>query len=211
MTSVRDTYFGWAELPHAEVCKRPVWDVNSKVEHDVAPERDRYSTAPHDCPDEECDHGARYTRTTVRIVCRSCGEAHLLASDRQTVRTSTGYLGYGQQPRRVAGLLLWPGEPLSTFGMSVRDGRQYVPYELLVTGQGVTRPRREDLVGEIAQTMGRRGAVRYGAVRGLDPNGEYGWGDFRWSAAAEGLHTIAAAAKWIAAGVGAVAGAGVSE
>lgn len=200
--AVRETYFGWTELAHAEDCKRPVWTVDTRTEHDTWRPRTRGSEVDHRCQDEECGHGQRYDRTTVRIVCRSCGRAHLVRSGQQPRRTSTGFLGYGQAPRKVAGLLLWPGEPLTTFGMSVRDG-QHVPYELLVTGPGVTRPRREDLVGEIAQSITRRGATRYCAVRGLAPDGPFGYGDFRWTAAAEGLQSIAAAAKWIAARAGA--------
>lgn len=199
MKSVRESYFGWTELAHAPDCKRPSWDVDTKVTDDAYRPRSRYSTTPHSCADEECGHGPRYRRTEVRIVCRSCGHAHLVDTDDWRVTpTDTNFLGYGQQPRRVAGLLLWPGEPLSNFGMSVRDG-QFMPYGLLVTGPGVTRPQREDLVGEIAQTLSPRGAVRYGAVRHLDPNGMYGAGEFRWTAAIEGLRSIPAAAKWIAA------------
>lgn len=202
MSQVRDTYFGWAQLAHADTCRRPGWDIDTKTEYDVPRPRDRYSTAPHACPDEECGHGARYDRTTVRIVCRSCGHAYLVRGEEHLTRTDTTFLGYGQQPRKVGGLLLWPGEPLTTFGMSVRDG-QHVPYQLLVTRLGVTRPVRTDLVGEIAQTYSPRGAVRYGAVAGLDPDGPFGYGDFRWAAAAEALKTIPAAAKWIAERVGA--------
>lgn len=190
----RDTYLGWSELAHAVACKRPVWAVDTRTEHDVWRERTRGSDVDHQCPDEECG----YDRHSVRIVCRSCGCAYLVHSEQRPTPTDTNFLGFGQQPRKVGGLLLWPGEPMTTFGMSARDGR-HVPYGLLVTRPGVTRPVREDLVGEIVQSLTPRGALRYSAVAGLDPNGSFGYGEFRWEAAAERLPSIPAAAKWIAA------------
>jgi hypothetical protein len=193
---IRESYFGWSQLTHAESCKRPTWDVDTKVEYDAWRPRTRGSDVDHRCRDEECGHDQRYTRTTVRIICRSCGQAYVVAGDERLVPTSTAYLGVGQQPRRLAGLLLWPGEPFDDSECGLAG--EHDPYELLVTGPGVTRPRREDLVGEIAQSYGKRGALRYCAVRGLDPNGTYGHGDFRWTAAIEGLRSIPAAAKWIA-------------
>lgn len=208
---VRDSYFGWTGLVHADACKRPFWDIDHKTEYDAFRTRS-LDSVPHACPAEDCGHGPKYERTTVRIVCRSCGHAYLVHSEQQPIRTSTDFLGYGQQPRKVAGLLLWPGEPLTTFGMSVRDG-QHVPYQLLVTRLGVKCPVRGDLVGQIAQSVTPRGAVRYTAVAGLDPDGPFGHGEFRWAAAAEVLRTIPAAAKWIAGHVDArpAAGLGVGE
>jgi hypothetical protein len=194
---IRESYFGWDELAHGEGCKRPAWDVDTKVEYGTWRPRTRGSDVDHGCRDEECGHDQRYTRTTVRIICRSCGNAFTVAGDERLVPTSTARLGVGQQPRKLSGLLLWPGEPFFDSGWGT-PGESH-PYELLVTGPGVARPQREDLVGEISQSYGKRGALRYCAVRGLDPNGTYGHGDFRWSDAIEGLRSIPAAAKWIAA------------
>jgi hypothetical protein len=198
--SVTDTYFGWSELRHEAGCKRPNWEIDTRTDHEVWRPRTRGSDVDHRCADDECGHGQRWDPTTIRIVCRSCGQAHIITTEQRVVPTDTNFLGFGQAPRKVAGLLLWPGEPLTTFGMSVRDGL-HVPYQLLVTGPGVTRPVREDLLGEITQTLTRRGAVRYGAVAGLSPEGEFGFGEFRWEAAAEHLRSIPAAVKWIAAHV----------
>lgn len=196
--SARDTYLGWTELAHLDGCKKPIWEIDTRVDYDVWRDRSRGSDIDHRCVDEECDaHGKRYTRTTVRMVCRSCGTARLLAGDARLTPTTTAYLGYGQQPRRMGQLLLWPGPPFSDLAFSVPGERE--PYELLVTGPGVRRPRREDLLGHITQVWTPRHALRYSANAGLSPDGEYGWGEFRWSAAAERLKTVSAAARWIAA------------
>lgn len=194
MTGARDTYLGWDELRHFTGCKRPVWTVDTRTEYDAYRRRDRDSTAAHSCPDEECAHGPRYTRTTVRIVCQSCSRAHVISSEDDLDTTQAKHLGYGLPPRRVAGLLLWSGEPLLSYGRLADDE----PWDFIVTGPGVTRPVREDLVGEICQTRGKRGAVLYGAVARLSDDGAYGWSPFRWAAAAEGLRSVPAAAKWIA-------------
>ncbi|WP_333769604.1 hypothetical protein [Streptomyces sp. IBSBF 2435] len=203
METARGSYIGWNELTHFTVCKRPAWTVDVRTEYDVYRERDRYSTAPHACPDEECGHGPRMAEvTTVRIVCLSCTRAHVISSETGLSTTQARSLGYGLPPERKSGLLLWPGEPSLSYGRMASD----VPWDYIVTRPGVTRPVREDLVGEISQTRGKRGAVRYRAVAVLSPTGEYGYGEYRWSAAADSLLTVGTAAKWIASQVQAQAG-----
>ncbi|WNI16646.1 hypothetical protein [Actinacidiphila sp. ITFR-21] len=203
MTSAEESYLGWDELHHHTACKRPAWTVDTKTEYDVYRPRDRESTAPHACPAEECGHGPRMERTTVRIVCRSCGCAYVITSETGVSTTSTRSLGYGLAPERRAGLLLWQGQPFLSFGRLSED----MPWDYIVTRPGVTRPVREDLVGEISQTRGKRGAVRYGAVAVPDPYGRYGYG-IRWAVATDGLATPTAAARWIAAQLAQAAQAG---
>lgn len=190
----RESYLGFDLLRHFNDCQRPAWTVDTRTEQDAYRERNRYSTAPHACPDEECGHGPRYARTTVRIVCLSCTRVYVIDSETGMSDTQASLLGYGLPPERKVGLLLWPGEPLLSFGRLADN----TPWDYIVTGPGVTRPTRDNLVGEISQTRGKRGAVLYSAVAGLSPDGEFGYGEFRWSAAATGLRSVVAAAKWIA-------------
>lgn len=192
MTSVQDTYLGWELLAHRPNCKRPEWGVD--VRDDDYNIRNRHDGPDHSCPNEDCGHANRYTQTTVRIVCRSCGTAHVLHGENLTTTSaSTAYLGYGQAPRKVAGLYLWPGEPWLSYGRAVSDE----PHDFLVTGARVDRVSEADVVGQIVQGRGKRGAVVWTAA--AVPGGEYGIGRVRFAQVAEGLRSVAAAAKWIVA------------
>jgi hypothetical protein len=196
--TARDSYLGWDTLDHFEGCARPAWTVDVKTEYDAYRYRDRESTAPHSCPDEACGHGPRYERTTLRVVCLSCTRLHVIASETGLRVTPAQHTGYGLPPERKHGLLLWPGEPLLTYGRLAAEE----PFDYLVTHPRGTRPTKETVVGEITQARGQRGAVLYAAVARLDPAGEYGYGEYRWANAVMGLRSVGAAAKWIAAAVG---------
>lgn len=195
MSTVQDTYLGW-ELPvHFDGCKRPQWTVDVRREHDVF--RARHGGPEHSCPNEDCYHGDRFTRTTVRIVCTSCTKALVVEGEEglSTGSAKTVTHGYGQPPRKVAGLLLWPGEPLLGWGrLSTED-----PWDFLVTRPGVTRVTEADVVGCINQVRGKRGAVRWSAVAVRSEAGPYGLSPLRFAHADERMASVPAAAKWAAA------------
>lgn len=195
MTTALETYLGWEELQHLAGCKRPAWQVDIRT--DRAEFRDRLGGDAHACPNDACDHGDRYDRTTVRVVCRSCQAACVVRGEDASVSqgmTANTTHGYGQQPRNMAGLLLWPGEPWLSFGRLSTDE----PYDFVVTRKGVTRVTEADVVGIINQGRGKRGAVTWNAGA-LPTPGKYG--RFNWGATNEDTpaRTVAAAAKWIAA------------
>lgn len=195
MTTVKDTYLGWELLGHFEGCKRPPWTVDAKCEDDAF--RARHDRPEHACPNEECHHGDRYTRTTVRIVCTGCQMAHVIRGEEGISRgsTSTTTHGYGQPPRKVAGLLLWPGEPLLSWGrLSTED-----PWDFLITRTGVSRVAEGDVVGVINQVRGARGAVRWSVVAVRSEAGPYGLSPLRFAHGEERMASVAAAAKWTAA------------
>jgi hypothetical protein len=204
MTTVQDTYLGWEQLTHAGGCKRPVWEVDLRARQDSW----RYKAslaheerAEHKCADEFCSHGSRFDELTVRIVCRSCGMAEVITGERNedTGRSSTHakHLGYGLPPRRIAGLLLWPGEPWLNVGRAVSDE----PHDFLVTGLGVERVTKDVVAGQVTQTRGKRGGLIWTAAAVPAEDGPYGvgLGRIRWARVQEGFKTLAAAAKWIAA------------
>lgn len=204
MSTVQDTYLGWERLSHAEGCKQPVWEVDLRRREDAW----RYKAslayeerAEHKCADEHCTHGDRFDELTVRIVCFSCGMAEVITGERteDTGRSSTHakHLGYGMPPRRVAGLLLWAGEPWLNVGRAVSDE----PHDFLVTRPGVERVTKEAVAGQITQTRGKRGGVIWTAAAVPAEDGPYGvgLGRVRWTRVQEGFKTPAAAAKWIAA------------
>ncbi|MGW7201074.1 hypothetical protein [Streptomyces chryseus] len=195
--SVQDTYLGWRHLEHAPACKRPEWGVD--VREDDYALRENYGGPGHGCPIDDCGHANRYTQTTVRIVCRSCGTAHVLDGENvQTTTTRTEHLGYGLPPRKVAGLHLWPAEPWLYFGRSASDE----PHDFLVTSERVDRVTEADVVGQITQGRGKRGGIVWSAAAVPSPRGPYGDGrasGVAYAQLADGLRTVPAAAKWIAA------------
>jgi hypothetical protein len=200
VTTARNTYLGWDLLQHFDGCKRPEWTVDVRTDYDAF--RSRGSGAQHACPAEDCGHDDRYERTAVRIVCFSCTRAHVISGE-QGLRAGSAETvtdGYGEQPRRMAGLLMWPGEPFPSFGQTPEE-----PWDFVVTRTGVTRVTEDDVVGLVSQTRGQRGAVRWAAVAVRDENGEYGWRPLKFAACEDGLRTPAAAAKWVAARLAAAA------
>ncbi|OSZ56286.1 hypothetical protein OQI_33845 [Streptomyces pharetrae CZA14] len=176
-------------------CTRPSWSVD--VRTDPGEFRERHGGDAHACPNDTCDHGDRYERTTVRIVCRSCQAALVIrgedASTSKGMTANTTY-GYGHPPRTVAGLLLWPGEPWLNCGRLGSDE----PYDYVVTRKGVTRPTEADIVGVITQGRSKRRAVIWqaGALPAPATYGRFNWGATNEDKPAR---TVAAAAKWMAA------------
>ncbi|MFJ4515244.1 hypothetical protein [Streptomyces sp. NPDC088816] len=194
MTSVIETYLGWQEPEHLADCRRPHWSVDFRTDDDEF--RDRHGGDKHDCPNEDCDHGDRYRRTTVRIVCTSCQAAVVICGEADGIgrgMTANTTHGYGLPPRKLAGLLLWPGEPWLGIGRL----RSADPHDFVVTALGVKRVTEADVVGVIAQSRGKRGAVTWSAGA-LPTPGRYcriNWGRTN----EDTLRSVAAAAKWIAA------------
>ncbi|WP_299542089.1 hypothetical protein [uncultured Streptomyces sp.] len=195
MTLLQDTYLGWDELAHKPGCATPQWTIDVRTEPNAF--RDRAATQPHGCPAAECGHGDRYEKTSVRIVCSSCGHARIMSGDSDGFRqTSTKALGYGQPPKKAGGLWLYPGEPL-LFGWG--HGEHEEPEGYVVTRTRVDRVTADNVIGTIHKARGPRRGVKWEATAVPDPSGQYGLGNpVRWAHASEGLATVAAAAKWIA-------------
>jgi len=186
--NIRETYFGWRELSHHRDCLRPAWAIDVREDEGFRPS---YGGArgQHDCTDEDCEHSSRYPRTTVRVICRSCRSAHVIRGEALSdFHTTTKRVGFGEEPRRLAGLFLWPGEVWF-------DNE---PHEWLVTSRQVARVQRPDLAGRISEGRGPRGGKQYSAVAVPSAEGTYGYGENRWARAHEGFKSLSAAAKWVA-------------
>lgn len=208
MTTVQSTYLGWETPRHLSGCKRPAWTVDFRTDPEEF--RRRHDGVAHGCPNEDCQHGDRYPRTTVRLVCTSCQAAVVIRGEECGISrgmTANTTHGYGLPPRRVAGLLLWPGEPFLDLGHLRSDE----PYDFLVTRPGVQRVTRADVVGVIMQTRGKRNAVTWSAA--TDPrDSKYLRGRIDWSRHSgddKTLRSVTAAAKWIAAQLTDTASGGV--
>ncbi|MGW6739689.1 hypothetical protein ACWGDX_02895 [Streptomyces sp. NPDC055025] len=197
MSVVLDTYLGWERLTHRPTCKRPAWTVDVRINDSEY--RSLHGGPSHSCPNEDCGHANSYEATTVRIVCTSCGVAETITGERAgRSSTSTRHIGYGLQPRRLAGVYLYPGEPFLDFGrLNTTE-----PFDFVVTAERVERVEERHVVGQIQQGRGKRGAVTWSAGAVPSRDGRYGYGRYghiRWTHAVDGLRTVAAAAKWIAA------------
>lgn len=208
MVSPLDSYLGWEQPQHFVGCKRPVWDIGIRTE-----EREyRYHghgepPLKHSCPDEYCGHGNVFDATVVRVVCTSCGAARVITgeqtSDTGSTTTSTKALGYGLPPRRLAGLLLWPGQPWLNLGRALDEE----PHDFVVTRAGVRQVTQDTVVGQLTQGRGKRGGLVWAALAVPDPNGQYGLAQpVRFAHANDGrdrggsvLRTVPAAARWVAA------------
>jgi len=61
-------YLGWQKpLSHRADCTRPSWEVTTQTAYDQ--HWGRFDEGGHTCPNEDCLHGDRFDRLTVRIVC----------------------------------------------------------------------------------------------------------------------------------------------
>ena len=196
-------HLGWHQFGHRPNCARPVWEADQQTESNRL--RDRWSGPVHACPNEDCGHSDRYDRFTVRLLCRSCDTVHLVSGEQCSTRTTaTASTGYGQPPRRVGGLWLYPGPPML-------DWRDAGPGEYLCSLQRVTRLAQEDIVGAISEGRGARGGTTWsvGALPTWRPSvidRPYGYPVFAHVSGDTTFRTVAAAAKWLKTKVDEAAG-----
>ncbi|MFI9311240.1 hypothetical protein [Streptomyces triculaminicus] len=195
-------HLDWQPFRHRSDCTKPVWEVDQQRESDAR--RPRRDGPEHECPNGECGHGAHYDRITVRVLCRSCGTVHLISGEEHTSRTTTtARTGYGQAPKKVGGLWLYPGPPLL-------DLREYTsPGAYLCSQEKVDRLSEDDIVGVVSEGRGKRGGTVWYAAVGPDfKPGALGLPGFAIWAKNSGdkpFTTVAAAAKWVKAEVAAAA------
>ncbi|MFF0598093.1 hypothetical protein [Streptomyces antibioticus] len=205
-----DTYLGWDQPEHRDGCKRPSWEIGTRtLEHEYR-SVDRYAGEPeakHSCPAESCEHGPWLDKTVVRLVCKSCGAAHIITGEKtpetRVSATSVQYLAYGLPPRQMAGLLLWPAQPWLDYGRLSSDE----PYDFVVTRTGVKAVTREVVVGQITQGMGKLKGRVWTTLAVPNAEGPYGLSSqIRYAQCNDGrgtggspLRTVRAAARWIGA------------
>jgi hypothetical protein len=197
-TSALAAHLGWRPFGHRPDCAQPSWEVTQQHESDAR--RTLRGGPEHACPNEDCGHSAHYDKVTVRVLCRSCDTVHLISGEEHTSRsTTTASTGYGQAPRKAAGLWLYPGPPLL-------DWRDAGPGGYLCSLAKVERLTQDDIVGAIGEGRGARGATTWSAGAlptwnppaagraDLFPTWARGSGDTTFK-------TVAAAAKWVKAQV----------
>lgn len=201
-------YLGWQTFRHRPDCARPVWEVDQQSEPDKR--RDRRGGPEHSCPNEDCGHHNHYDKVTVRVLCRSCGTVRQISGEEHSTRTTTtASTGYGQAPKRLGGLWLYPGPPLLDF-------MDAGPSAYLCSLQKVDRLTEKDIVGGIGEGRGPRGGTIWsaGALPTFEPSVTGRAAPYPTWAKASGdkkFTTIAAAAKWVKAEVDAAAATETKE
>lgn len=210
MPSALDTYLGWEQPQHRRECARPAWDVAVRTDEGEPYSRPHHFGDPpltHSCPDEDCRHGNWFGRITVRIVCHSCGAAHVVSGERtdesRDRTVTTRETAYGLPPRRAAGLLLWPARPW--LDRCLRDEAE--PHDFVVTRSKVREVTEDTVVGQLTLGRGKLGGLVWAALAVPDPKGEFGFGQpIRWAQCNDGrgrggspLRSVGAAARWVAA------------
>lgn len=197
----------WQPFAHRPDCAKPVWEVDQQTVSDKL--RPRREGPEHECPNEGCGHGDHYDRITVRMVCRSCGTVHLISAEEHSNRTTTtARIGYGQAPKRVGGLWLYPGPPLL-------DWQDAGPGAYLCAREKVDRLSKDDIVGAVVEGRGKRGATVWHAVIGPDfkppARGLSGYANWAKNSGDKSFPTVAAAAKWVTAELEAAAATETEE
>ncbi|GGY71464.1 hypothetical protein GCM10010363_61010 [Streptomyces omiyaensis] len=203
-TDALAAHLEWHPFTHGPDCAKPAWEIDQQTVFDKR--RSRRSGPEHSCPNEDCGHRDHYDRIAVRVLCRSCGTVHLISGEEHRVETtSTVRTGYGQPPKRVAGLWLYPGPPLL-------DLRGYdSPGAYLCSRTKADRLAEEDIVGFISEGRGKRGATVWHAGVGPDfrppARGLSGYGYATWAknSGEKPFTSVTAAAKWVAAELDAAA------
>ncbi|MFF3958773.1 hypothetical protein ACFYY1_37055 [Streptomyces sp. NPDC001890] len=197
-------HLDWQPFSHRPDCAKPAWEVAQQAKSDAL--RVRRGGPEHSCPNEECGHRDHYDRITVRVLCRSCGTVHLISGEEPTTRsTTTASTGYGQPPKRMGGLWLYPGPPLIDVSWE-KSG----PGAYLCSREKVDRLSEGDIVGVISEGRGKRGATIWSAAIGPDfrPAGYTIWAK---NSGDKAFATVAAAAKWVTAELNAAAATETEE
>ncbi|MFE3601349.1 hypothetical protein [Streptomyces sp. NPDC059142] len=198
-------HLDWQPFRHRPDCAKPVWEVDHQAVADAL--RSRRGGPEHTCPNEECGHHDHYDRITVRLLCRSCDTVHLISGEEHTTRTTTTvHTGYGQPPKKVAGLWLYPGPPLLDWKLSEKTGE---PGAYLCSRVKIERLSEKDIVGVVTEGRGKRGATIWHAAIGPDfhppARGLSGYATWAKNSGEKPFTSVTAAAKWVAAELDAAA------
>ncbi|MGW0800317.1 hypothetical protein [Streptomyces sp. NPDC002692] len=191
MNLARDLYLGWKPFAHEATCTNPLWEPEARTEQGFRG-RLSHSEIPHGCLAEGCEHDSVYPRYVIRLVCAGCGAVHLIhGEDVGKDNRTTALIGFGQPPRELHGVWLWPGEPNL-------PGVDDEPRDWLIT-RAPGRPRRaEDVAGTICRHRTAGELMRWEASAVADPTGPYGDDQLRWARRQSGLRSVDSAADWIA-------------
>lgn len=189
MNLIENLYLGWNPLTHTVDCTSPVWDT-VELRHDTGAHIVSTGAEHHSCPNEVCGHTDTFGRVQLRLLCKDCGTVYTISGEGLTeVCTHTSLTGWGQQPREVGGVWLWPGQP------AIPGGE---PHDYLVTRDQAETVTTANLYGLITRYRDADHTPRWLAGALPDTDGAHQVHSLRWRYSSNGLADLAAAAAWIA-------------
>ena len=189
MHLIEELYLGWQPLTHTVDCANPTWDT-VEARYDTGGRIFTQGAEHHACATEGCSHADTFGRVQLRLLCRDCQTVHIISGEGLGAQcTTTALTGWGQAPRKLAGLWLWPGKPADA---------KHQPHAYLVTREHA-QPTEANLYGIITRYRDAEGTPWWiaGAVR--DDNGEHYVHSLRWRYRSNSLNDLPEAADWIAA------------
>ncbi|WP_327403872.1 hypothetical protein OG194_29825 [Streptomyces sp. NBC_01288] len=184
---IEETYFGWAPYAHALGCANPTWD-EVQVRRDEGLRPGATDDQAHTCTNDICSHTNTFGRVQLRLLCRNCDTVHTITGEGLTeARSTTQHTGWGQAPRQVGDVWLWPDG-------TTLPGSQ--PHQYLVTLQPQTITRAT-LYGIITGHFGSEGEPLWIAGAVPDEAGAHQVSLTRWRHTSRGLAALEDAAAWI--------------
>jgi hypothetical protein len=188
MQLIEETYFGWDPYTHTVNCPNPTWD-EVQVRRDEGARPVATGDQPHTCTNSMCSHNTGFGRVQLRLMCRDCSTVYTITGEGLTeVCTHTSLTGWGQPPRQVGDVWLWPGRP------AIPGGE---PHQYLVTRQATT-VTAATLYGIITGYRDADGTPRWIAGAVPDEDGAHQVSTLRWRHSSRGLAKLEDAAAWIA-------------
>ena len=188
MDPIETVYFGWNAIAHAPGCPAPVWD-DADVLHSEGLRPGVRDEHHHTCTHADCTHADTFPRVQLRLLCRDCQTVHTISGESLThVLSHTSATGWGQPPRQLGGVWLWPGRPPI-------EGA--APHQYLVTRQGAA-VTKATLYGVITRYRLADGTPLWMAGAVPDEDGAHHVSVMRWRYASDGLAELEDAAAFIA-------------
>ncbi|MGW0795137.1 hypothetical protein [Streptomyces sp. NPDC002692] len=187
MELIESLYLHRTPYTHTVDCPNPSWDVVD-VLRDTGVRPVPTGAEPCSCPNDVCGHDTTFPRVRLRLLCRDCGTVYTITGESLTeVPSHTSLTGWGQPPRQVGDVWLWPGQP------AIPGGE---PGDYLVTRQPAA-VTQATLYGIITSYREASHARRWRAAVLPDTDGPHQVHSLRWRHTRGGLPTVDAAAAWI--------------
>ncbi|MET9399289.1 hypothetical protein [Kitasatospora sp. NPDC002965] len=202
MSDALETHLRYDALDHKADCKRPAFE----IEYRQTTGRRNYPASGHKCTagqtDEDgydCDHGNSFSKTVLRVICRSCEQAYRIDGESVSLTSiDLDRLDVDLHPRRTAGLYLYNGPCKNLY-----NGNPEWVLAAHAENAGHFPVAEQHVAGAIFCGFTKRGAVEWSAVAGLVVDPKQPYNDFfrhSWvrRSADQKFRSLTAAAKWIA-------------
>lgn len=189
MHLIEELYLGWQPLTHTITCPAPTWD-SVELRHDEGARQVATGAEAHECISGDCGHENTFGRVQVRLLCRDCDTVYVLAGEGLgSTCTTTALTGWGQPPRKLAGVWLWPGEAATA------EGR---PHDYFVTRDPAAPATPGALLGLITSYWDSVGAPLWIAYAHHHPDGAHKRDRLTFIHRTDALTSVEDAVRWVA-------------